>query len=189
LLILTTYGCDALRVLIISDTHDNLGNVDYLIRNVIPKEKPQLIVHLGDFTSPFTLLRLKKSGIPIIGVLGNNDGDVSMLREIEHRVAPQPVETNLGGFSTFLMHGFKDAALTEKIATAIALSGYYQLVLFGHTHRYKIEQKGRTLLVNPGALSGYLAEDATYAVLDTTSRNVKVKKLRAMNILVEGKVL
>ena len=177
-----------MRVLIISDTHDNLGNVDHLIRNVIPREKPQLVVHLGDFTSPFTLLRLKESGIPVIGVLGNNDGDISMLREIEHRVAPQPVETNLGEFSTFLMHGFKDASLTEKIATAIALSGYYQLVLFGHTHKYKIEQKGKTLLVNPGALSGYLAEDATYAVLDLTSRNVEVKRLRTMDVLVEGRI-
>jgi len=179
---------DTLKILIISDTHDNLSNVDYLIKNVIPREKPHLVVHLGDFTSPFTLLRLKEPGIPVTGVLGNNDGDVSMLKEIEQRVTPQPVETNLGGFPTFLMHGFKNIALTEKIAVAIALSGYYQLVLFGHTHKYKIEQKGKTLLVNPGALSGYLAEDATYAVLDTTSRNVKVKKLRTKEVLVEGRI-
>jgi len=177
-----------LRVLIISDTHDNLSNVDLLVRHVIPEEKPEIVVHLGDFTSPFTLLKLKEPGLPVVGVLGNNDGDVGMLREIERNLAPQPVEANLGGFSAFLMHGFKDAAFTEKVAAAIALSGYYRLVLFGHTHRYKVERRGKALLVNPGTLSGYLAEEATYAILDTASRNVQVKQLRSMNVLAEGMI-
>ncbi len=174
-----------MRVLIISDTHDNLSNVDLLIKHVIPEEKPGVIVHLGDFTSPFTLLKLKEPELPIVGVLGNSDGDISMLREIERNIAPQPAEANLGGLPAFLMHGFKDAAFTEKIATAIALSGYYSLVLFGHTHRYKVERRGTALLVNPGTLSGYLAEEATYAVLDTVSRNVQVKQLHTMSILAE----
>jgi len=175
-----------LRVLIISDTHDNLSNVDLLVRNVIPRERPEILVHLGDFTSPFTLLKLKEPGLPVIGVLGNNDGDTSMLREIEHNIAPQPIEVNLGGLPAFLMHGFKDVVFTEKIATAIALSGYYRLVLFGHTHRYKVERKGAALLVNPGTLSGYLADEATYAVLDTELRSVQVKQLRFMSVLAEG---
>ncbi len=175
-----------MRVLIISDTHDNLSNVDLLVRNVIPRERPEILVHLGDFTSPFTLLKLKEPGLPVIGVLGNNDGDTSMLREIEHNIAPQPIEVNLGGLPAFLMHGFKDVVFTEKIATAIALSGYYRLVLFGHTHRYKVERKGAALLVNPGTLSGYLADEATYAVLDTELRSVQVKQLRFMSVLAEG---
>ncbi len=177
-----------MRVLIISDTHDNLSNVDLLTKHVILKEKPKVIVHLGDFTSPFTLLKLKELKLPIVGVLGNNDGDISMLREIERNIAPQPAEADLGGLPAFLMHGFKDAVFTEKIATAIALSGYYRLVLFGHTHRYKVERRGTALLVNPGTLSGYLAEEATYAVLDTVSRNVQVKQLHTMNVLAEESI-
>jgi len=177
-----------LKVLIMSDTHDNLSNVDFLVRVVLPYEDPQLIIHLGDYTSPFTLLKLKKPGLPIIGVFGNNDGDISMLREIERNLVPQPTEIELEGLPVLLMHGFKDTAFTEKIATALASSGYYRLVFFGHTHRCKVEQTDTALLVNPGALSGYLAKEATYAVLDTTSKSVQVKQLRSMDVLAEGRI-
>ena len=41
----------------------------------------------------------------------------------------------------------------------------FDLILFGHTHRVYIEE-GKTLIINPGALSGYLAPEKTFVILD-----------------------
>ena len=48
---------------------------------MISNEKADLILHAGDFCSPYTAFSFKNINIPLIGVFGNNDGDKINLRE------------------------------------------------------------------------------------------------------------
>jgi len=40
-----------------------------------------LVLHAGDFVSPFTALEFKNLNCPLKGVFGNNDGDKLYLQE------------------------------------------------------------------------------------------------------------
>jgi predicted phosphodiesterase len=43
----------------------------------------------------------------------------------------------------------------DNIAQAIATSGQYEVVCYGHNHIYKVEPLGNTFTINPGAIMGY----------------------------------
>jgi uncharacterized protein len=63
-----------MKIGVISDTHDQ----DLLIEKSVQcfnDEKVDLVVHCGDWVSPFILYSFKELRVPIKGVFGNNDGD------------------------------------------------------------------------------------------------------------------
>ena len=69
-----------MRIGIMSDTHDNLP----LIRRAVDRmneEEVDLVLHAGDFVSPFVIPALSDLEAPLIGVWGNNDGDRPHLLE------------------------------------------------------------------------------------------------------------
>jgi predicted phosphodiesterase len=42
----------------------------------------------------------------------------------------------------------------DNIARAIAASGEFDVVCYGHNHVYSVARMGRTLAINPGAIMG-----------------------------------
>ena len=71
-----------MRIGILSDTHDYLDMVDAAV-NRLNREGVDLVLHAGDYISPFVVPRLAKLKSPLIGVLGNNDGDHQLLAELQ----------------------------------------------------------------------------------------------------------
>jgi uncharacterized protein len=72
-----------MRIGIISDTHDDIENVQRAI-DLFGREEVKLIIHAGDFVFPgvideFKNLKNMQPDINIIGVLGNNDGEKLVL--------------------------------------------------------------------------------------------------------------
>ena len=63
-----------MKIAIISDTHDSLEKIKAFLEEIKDK-KIDLIIHAGDFCSPYTAFSFQDLGIPIIAVFGNNDGD------------------------------------------------------------------------------------------------------------------
>ena len=49
---------------------------------------------------------------------------------------------------------------------ALAESGLYDVVVYGHTHQASLERRGKTLVVNPGELCGCLTGRSSYALID-----------------------
>ncbi|MBE3116942.1 metallophosphoesterase family protein, partial [Candidatus Bathyarchaeota archaeon] len=47
----------------------------------------------------------------------------------------------------------------------------------GHSHNKGIENRGKTLLINPGELCGYLTGKATIAILDTEKNQARIIEL------------
>ncbi len=162
---------------VLSDTHDNLQKLRAAL-SVARDNRVEAVIHLGDFTSPFTLRELANSAPRVVGVLGNNDGDpLALLRtasssniELQH----WPHEIELGGRRILLVHGFGSADTLVRVVEALAASGRWDAVLYGHTHRLDLRRVGGALVLNPGEVYGGITGRSTFAVLDTERMEAEV---------------
>lgn len=118
-----------MKVGILSDTHG-------LLRPEVLSalEGCEVILHGGDINRQGILDRLKQIA-PVHAVRGNNDKEWA-----EH--VPESLEITLAGARVYMTHKKKDLPAD--------LSGY-DLVIYGHSHRYEEQKQGRTLLLNPGS--------------------------------------
>ncbi len=120
---------DAKRVDIISDTHSHLS-----VELLCALEGADLIVHAGDITSDADWAHLCTIA-PIKAVLGNNDyfrdygPEVDRINEFEY----EGLRFSVAHFREDLPVGTSDVAIC------------------GHTHRSKIIQLGKCLVINPGS--------------------------------------
>jgi len=69
-----------MKVGIISDTHDNLDAIGEAVA-IFNDEGIELLIHAGDFISPFTSQPFKKLKASQAGFFGNNDGDKLRLKK------------------------------------------------------------------------------------------------------------
>lgn len=148
---------------VLSDTHDHRQRFSHAI-GIFKKMHVDLILHAGDFCSPFTALDWPETPwCEFIGVFGNNDGDRSALskawvRRSRLNKEEEILETDSG--LLFLVH---DPIVAEKAF----VSGRYRFVIHGHTHKWSMQQATGNLMLNPGECCGWLHGKATVALLDT----------------------
>jgi putative phosphoesterase len=161
---------------IISDTHDNLQQIEKAI-NYLNKAKAELVLHAGDYCAPFAIPKFKALNCKLIGVFGNNDGDHELLKtrfnetqNCEQHGRFAKIDAN--GYTIALLHGDEPELLFALIG-----SQSFNAVVHGHTHNKGIEQRGSTLIINPGELCGYLTGKSTIALLDTEKNEAKIIEL------------
>ncbi|HLP80307.1 MAG TPA: metallophosphoesterase [Acidobacteriota bacterium] len=161
-----------MKIGIISDTHDNEANIQKVVK-ILKKEKCGMVLHAGDFVAPLTLEWYK--GLPLIGVFGNNDGDIFRMmrkaKENEVTMAGAVWEEVVDGHKMIMYHGTEPA-----IVDALIQCQKYDIVVYGHTHVVDIRTVGKTLVINPGTVHGF-GEKATYVLLETTTKKAKLCKL------------
>ena len=160
----------------VSDSHDNLPLIEKAVKT-LNEQKVTLVLHAGDFVSPFTIARFAKLDCQFIGVFGNNDGDHELLKK---RFSETKNCTVHERFTQFAVEGYRIALLhghETELLNAIIDSGYFDAVIHGHSHNHSIEHRGKTLAVNPGELCGYLTGKPTIVVLDTTLNGAKLLEL------------
>ncbi len=162
-----------MRVIVISDTHDNKVFFDRL-KKWIESNEVYTALHAGDHVAPFTIEWAEEAGIKkMYGVLGNNDGEYRLLH---HRY--QERDWVLKDYlNVFELEGIK-IALTHgtdmDMPFILAESGRYDIVIFGHTHRIYQDYIGETLLLNPGEACGYLTGKMSFALLDIVKREAEI---------------
>jgi uncharacterized protein len=155
---------------ILSDTHDNLVYVKKAI-DLFNEREVGHVIHAGDYTSPFTLKLFRELRCPYVGIFGNNDGDKLLLQErAEGRIRNQPYVFTLRDRKIVVMH-------EHFVADALADSGHYDLVVYGHTHAPDIRKVKNTLVVNPGEVSTYLYGKSTVALVDLEKMDGKLVEL------------
>ena len=134
---------------IVSDTH---GQVD-LIRQVVrifESLQVELVIHCGDIGPP-AMVRFFEPW-PTHFVLGNCDDRLAIPAAVES--ADQTCHDRFGsleleGKRIAFLHG-DDRVLLRKTVH----DGRWDLVCCGHAHLAETSVSGRTLVLNPGALSG-----------------------------------
>ena len=90
-----------------ADTHDNLPMVIKAVRFFNLKQV-DLVLHLGDFVSPFFISAINDLKAGFVGIFGNNDGDKLMLqtkfRERGLDLFNPPYTINKDGRKILMMH-------------------------------------------------------------------------------------
>jgi putative phosphoesterase len=159
---------------VLSDTHDNLANLRKAVE-IFLENGVEAVLHAGDFCSPFTLPVFKplaEKGVTMHAVFGNNDGDKLLLTRRGEgfcSFSDGICRVSLGGRRIILMH-------YPDVAEDLYRLGGYDLVIHGHDHKARVEGEGRKLL-NPGTCSGYLADRASVALVDTEDLAVELADL------------
>lgn len=111
---------------ILADTHDNLEKVDAAVRSLNAKGV-EMVLHAGDYVSPFVIPRFANLQSPMIGVLGNNDGDHRLLQRRFEAQTPH-ILGNI--FSSSLSAIFRTCFGTSVIALSSPLLTAYTFESF-----------------------------------------------------------
>ncbi len=166
---------------VLSDTHDNLKNVEKVAR-IIKKLNVDMVIHLGDIIAPFTLAKLASEleGIKITAIFGNNCGEKSGLYNVAKAfnidLLEPPTSIKINDKKILLIHGWGPAEMTEEIVEALASSGKWDVILYGHTHKSRIDYIKGKLVLNPGEVAGALYEPS-FALLDIDLLKAKIIKV------------
>lgn len=161
-----------MKIGVISDTHDNIPKIERAVE-LFNGEEVEMVLHAGDFISPFTANPFEKLRCKLMGVFGNNDGEKFGLRarfEGIGEISEDYADLELSGRRIFLTH-------KDGLAETIAESGRYDIVIFGHTHVPAIKKIGKTLLINPGEAGGWLKGRSTVAIIDLERMEVELKEI------------
>lgn len=148
-----------MRILVFSDSHGHKRAME----DAVLEYKPDLILHLGDYSSDCAHLRSVFPEIEARGVRGNCDmcGNEPLMDEFM-----------LGGKRFFMTHGhiYKVKLGLDAIINN-ALVREADVLLFGHTHVPLFKDVSGMLVINPGAAS---YSSGSCAVLDIAGGDIHV---------------
>ena len=164
-----------MKIIVISDTHGELDQVDFLIGK-LKNEKPDLIIHLGD-DSPDTK-PIEDAGFKIIKVPGVFE-EVYKDVKITNRII-----VKLGNWYVLLTHtpeSHKNDLPTDPKPEELVSMRAVDAVFHGHTHIPRLEEINDIVYLNPGHLkkSDKKGWPATYAVVivEDEKLSIEVRKL------------
>lgn len=157
---------------IISDTHDHVPHIKKAVE-IFKERKADLVLHAGDYCSPFTIPHFK--ALNLQGIFGNNDGDkyllMSKFSETGGVLKGDFMLVEVGGLKIAVYHG-----TYSEITHSLIDSGRYNVVITGHTHEMVNEVSGGTVVINPGTAHGFEGK-ASIAFLDTETKEVEFLEL------------
>ncbi len=156
---------------VMSDSHDNIPQIECAVA-LFNDSGVELVVHAGDFISPFAIAPLADLKCRVVGVFGNNDGERVILAqrfEAVGEVHPNLANVSVGGRNIAVMH-------YPELAIPIAKSGEYDIVVYGHTHKVDIREE-KSLLLNPGETGGWTTGKSTVAIVALDSLEATIHEL------------
>jgi putative phosphoesterase len=165
-----------MKIAIMSDSHDNWTKLQQAVE-IANQANCEILLFAGDLIAPPMLSYLQAFNGKVHFVWGNNEGEKVKLTRLMDKsenitlhgeVVGDYYEDELDGIKIFMQH-------YPKVAELAAASGQYDLVIHGHTHVYREEQIGNTLLINPGEIQGAKTGESTFVIYDTqTKANKKI---------------
>jgi uncharacterized protein len=159
-----------MRIGVMSDTHDRVPAIEELLTRLAAKGV-SMVMHAGDYCSPFALAPFQRAGIPLLGVFGRNDGDRETLEATASRgfgaeIYESPHSFEVGGHKVMLVH---DIGEINKRSIAA-----HDVVLHGHSHKLEQSKRGKTLLLNPGEACGWITGKCTAMAVDLDTGEIEV---------------
>ena len=141
-----------MKIAILSDAHDNMANTKLAVEQV-QQMGAEVLFFCGDFCAPGPAKLLCEFKGPIYGVFGNNDGDPLHIY-LRMKETHDNVTLFMEGDAVFEIAGRKIALTHYPLyGEALARTGDYDFVCFGHDHNPRILKFDNTVAVNPGCLN------------------------------------
>lgn len=153
-----------MRIFVVSDTH---GRINNFVNKAKSLEKPDLIIHLGDYVEDGLKIE-KEMGVETIVVKGNCDFYSTGFEEDEI--------LTISGKRIFITHGHKYNVKMDILN--LLYKGKEEkadLILFGHTHLSLLEKIDEIIIMNPGSPSiPRLFSNKSFGIIEI-GKNVSAK--------------
>lgn len=159
-----------MQIGVLSDTHNNIGNLVRALR-IFEEEGIRTLIHCGDMANETTAQQL--DGFEVVYVNGNVDHSVEAVNDVILGLGPRNFAGavfagKLNGVAIAATHGHRPDKLRELVRAR-----RYNYVFHGHTHRRRDEVVGETRVINPGALGGARHEPRSVCVVDLDAATVR----------------
>jgi len=165
-----------MRIGLLADSHDRLPAISEFLRR-FSAAQVGMVLHAGDFCSPFAFKPIVDAGLALAGVFGRNDGDREGLRAQAGRAMgaelyESPHSLDVGGQHILLVHDIGEVNKRSVVA--------HQFVIHGCSHQLQMKTRGtNTLMINPGEACGWLYGTPSAAILDLNTKQVEFLTLDA----------
>lgn len=128
-----------MKLIVFSDSHRELDSM----RDVIAREKPDYVFHLGDHDADAEIISREFQTLPVATVRGNCDGWSD---------TPQTLTLVVGSVRFFLCHGHS-YGVKSGVSTAVyaAMEENADVLLYGHTHVADQQEIRGIKVLNPGS--------------------------------------
>ena len=176
---------------VISDTHGSLKGWEKgweILKN------SDVIIHCGDLFNhgpgnpvpegynPKELCNIFNNlSIPLLIVKGNCDSEVDQL----FLKLPFSYPYLFVQFSELRILASHGHIFSDEEWEQIGEKWKINILISGHTHKWKLEKKSNIVILNPGSPSLPKCDEFTVAQIDTEERKVKVFNLDTKKVLVE----
>ena len=142
-----------MRIGVVSDTHNNLRNVERIVE-LLNGADVNRVVHTGDITQAKTLDVLARLDAPLCGVYGNNDLERPSLEDAAARTGIElvdpPLHLTWAERRIVVVHDPLDLEAPDAgLADA-------EVALHGHNHRLVWERRSEAVVFNPGECAGHM---------------------------------
>ena len=159
-----------MQIGIVSDTHNNLKNIDKII-SLFNEERVSTVIHTGDIASARSLEKFSELKCKFVGVYGNNDRNEIGLKEVAEinnflfREPPNLLTLDDRNLAIFHEPDLIDDFLMQN--------ENIDVVVHGHTHRYRKEIINGVLFFNPGECAGMKEGRNAIGILNLKSLETK----------------
>ena len=152
------------------DTHNNLKNVAKIC-DIFNSHELDFVIHTGDISLPKTLYAFDLLRAPLKGVFGNNDQDEKkdLIKVCEEKnfLFQEKLEIRISGDNfLFAVHDPND------IEDRFYKPG--NIIVHGHTHRFRDEIHKNTHIFNPGECAGIMKGMNKVGIIDTNIPKMEI---------------
>jgi len=161
-----------MRVGIFADTHDHLAHIRLAVEQ-FSAAQVDLVLFAGDLVSTISVPPLRSLNAPLVACFGDNEGNKIGLQagfRLVGQLSEPPIFVTTDDGTRFVL-----AHMKRQLR---GLDTEYDIAVFGHTHKPRIEcdERGR-LQINPGETSGWSFGRPTIVLLETATRLATVIEL------------
>lgn len=147
-----------MRILIFSDTHENIQNIEYIRKN---EKKFDKAFFCGDGAGDCDYFE-GRLDCPVWRVSGNNDFFSG---------ARATIDTEIEGKRIHMEHGNRLHCYNFQNLCYAAEANGWDVLFYGHTHRLQIYENEGRYIVNPGSLVQPRGGDGpSYIVMETDGK-------------------
>ena len=155
---------------VVSDTHNNSKNIETVV-GLFNSERVDCVIHTGDITNAKSLEKFSSLNCDLYGVYGNNDRNEPGLKEVaikyKFNLQEPPLKMCIGDKNIAIFHE------PDLIEDFLKINLDIDLVVHGHTHRYREDTQKNILFFNPGESAGMQEGKNAVGIIDLKTLSAK----------------